>query len=87
MKYNLVVRGGEANPKRLKKQEYEAMTIMPEGDAIRKAVKWISGELQEDPNKSLQKLVNNASLRFNLSPKESEFLMEFYRKDKEENPQ
>ena len=57
-------------------------TIMPEGDAIRKAVKWISGELKEDPNKSVQKLVNNAALRFNLSPKETEFLTEFYRKGK-----
>ena len=55
---------------------------MPEGDAIRKAVKWISGELKEDPNKSVQKLVNNAALRFNLSPKETEFLTEFYRKGK-----
>jgi hypothetical protein len=56
-------------------------TIMPEGDAIRKAVKWISDELKEDPKKPLQKLVNNASMRFNLSPKETEFLTEFYRKD------
>lgn len=62
-------------------------TIMPEGEAIRKAVKWISGELQEDPNKSLQKLVNNAVLRFDLSPKEAEFLTEFYRKDKVDIPQ
>ena len=57
-------------------------TIMPEGEAIRRAVKWISGELQEDPNKSIQILVNDAVLRFDLSPKEAEFLTEFYRKDK-----
>ncbi len=57
-------------------------TIMPEGEAIRKAVKWISGELQEDPKKSLQKLVNSAVTRFDLSPKEAEFLTDFYRKDK-----
>ncbi len=56
-------------------------TIMPEGENIRKAVKWISGELQENPNKSLQKLVNNAVLRFDLSPKDAEFLTSFYRKD------
>ena len=54
-------------------------TIMPEGEAIRKAVKWISGELQEGPNKSIQILVNDAVLRFDLSPKEAEFLTEFYR--------
>lgn len=57
-------------------------TVMPEGEAIRKAVKWISAELEEDPQKSLQKLVNDAVRRFDLSPKETEFLMGFYRKGK-----
>jgi hypothetical protein len=57
-------------------------TIMPEGEAIRRAIKWISGELQEDTNKSIQILVNDAVLRFDLSPKEAEFLTEFYRKGK-----
>ena len=57
-------------------------TIMPEGETIRRAVKWISGELQEDPNNSIQILVNDAVLRFDLSPKEAEFLTEFYRKGK-----
>ena len=57
-------------------------TIMPEGEAIRNAVKWISGKLQEDPNKSHQKLINEAVLRFDLSPKDAEFLTEFYRKVK-----
>ena len=57
-------------------------TVMPEGKAISRAVKWISGELQEDPSKSIQILVNDAVLRFDLSPKEAEFLTEFYRKGK-----
>jgi hypothetical protein len=57
-------------------------TVMPEGKAVRRAVKWISGELQEDPNKSIQILINDAVLHFDLSPKEAEFLSEFYRKDK-----
>jgi hypothetical protein len=56
--------------------------VMPEGEAIRKAVKWISGKLREDPNKPVQILVNHAVLRFDLSPKEAEFLTEFYRKGK-----
>ncbi len=56
-------------------------TVMPEGENIRKAVKWISGELQDNPNKSLQKLVNDAVLRFDLSPKDAEFLTSFYRKN------
>jgi hypothetical protein len=57
-------------------------TIMPKGEAIREAVKWISGELQENPGKILQKLVSDAVSRFDLSPKEAEFLAEFYRKGK-----
>jgi hypothetical protein len=57
-------------------------TVMPEGEAIRRAVKWISGEPQEDPNKSIQVLVNDAVLHFDLTPKEAEFLTEFYRKGK-----
>lgn len=56
--------------------------IMPEGEAIRKAVKWISAELDENVQQSLQKLVNDAVTRFDLSPKEAEFLMNFYKKSR-----
>ena len=55
-------------------------TIMPEGESIRKAVKWISDKLLDDPNKTVQKLINEAVMRFDLSPKDTEFLTEFYRK-------
>jgi hypothetical protein len=57
-------------------------TVMPEGEAIRKAVKWISAHIEENPSVSFQKLVQEAVLRFDLSPKETEFLMEFYRRSK-----
>jgi len=57
-------------------------TVMPEGEAIRRAVKWISASLEDEPDKSVQKLVNEAVLRFDLSPKEADFLTEFYRKRK-----
>lgn len=62
-------------------------TIMPEGEAIRKAVKWISDNLQDDPNKSVQKLINEAVMRFDLSPKDAEFLTDFYRKGKTGTPE
>ena len=61
--------------------------IMPEGEAIRKAVKWISDNLQDDPNKSVQKLINEAVMRFDLSPKDAEFLIDFYRKGKTDTPE
>lgn len=57
-------------------------TIMPEGEAIRKAVKWISDKLLDDPNTSVQKLINEAVMRFDLSPKDALFLTDFYRKGK-----
>ncbi len=56
--------------------------VMPEGESLRKAVKWISEELNEDPEKSVQKLVNEAVTRFDLSPKDSDFLVSFYKKGK-----
>ena len=55
-------------------------TVMPEGEALRKAVKWISSRLDETPGISAQKLVQEAVLRFDLSPKDGEFLIQFYRK-------
>ncbi|SPJ14165.1 conserved hypothetical protein [Syntrophobacter sp. SbD2] len=54
-------------------------TIMPEGEALRRAVKWISAEISDNPDKSVQKLVNEAVTRFALSPKDTEFLMSFYK--------
>lgn len=56
-------------------------TVMPEGESIRKAIKWMSVELNEHPDKPVQKLVNEAVTRFDLSPKDTEFLMNFYRKE------
>jgi len=62
-------------------------TIMPEGEAIRKAVKWISDKLLDDPNKAVQKLINEAVMRFDLSPKDATFLTDFYRKGKTGAPE
>jgi hypothetical protein len=55
-------------------------TVMPEGEALRKAVKWISAQITEDPDQSVQKLVNEAVTRFDLSPKDSDFLISFYKR-------
>jgi hypothetical protein len=57
-------------------------TIQPKGEKIRQAVKWISGELHEDEKKSVQKLIQQAALRFNLSPAEEEYLVAFYMEKK-----
>jgi len=56
---------------------------MPEGEGIRKAIKWISCEREEHPDKTIQQLINEATLRFDLSPREGEFLLGFYGKASE----
>jgi hypothetical protein len=58
--------------------------ILPEGEDLRRAVKWISGNLQEGDNKSIHQLVQDATFKFDLSPKDSEFLTEIFRQRKEE---
>jgi hypothetical protein len=59
--------------------EEDMATIMPEGERVRLAVKFISAERQEDEKKSIRKLIQEASLKFNLSPKEEQDLVNFYR--------
>ena len=58
--------------------------ILPEGEDMRRAVKWVSGSIQEVPGKPIQQLVQEATLKFDLSPKDAEFLMDFFRQRKEE---
>ena len=57
-------------------------TIQPEGEEIRKAVKWISEMRQDEPETRLDKLIEAACLKFNLSPKDEEFLCNFYKEEK-----
>jgi hypothetical protein len=57
------------------------MTIFPEGEDLRKAVNWISAERMNNPSINIKKVVEQACLQFNLSPKKTEFLLK-YVKDK-----
>jgi len=54
------------------------MSILPEGEQLRRAVKWISDERLGDPDVSLTKLIGDACLKFDLPPKDAEFLMRFF---------
>ncbi len=54
------------------------MSILPEGEQLRKAVKWISDERIEKPKANLFTLINEACLKFDLPPKDSEFLVHFF---------
>jgi hypothetical protein len=55
------------------------MTIQPQGEAVRKAIKYISEEKLATPDASLQMLIRNACMKFDLTPKDAMFLEEFYR--------
>jgi len=52
-------------------------SILPEGAAIRKAVKWVS-RMREEGKTTLPKLIEEAAVHFNLSPKDAEFLDRFF---------
>lgn len=51
------------------------MSIIPEGEDLRKAVKWVSEERKFNPEKKVGKLIEEAGLKFDLSPKDADFLM------------
>lgn len=57
-------------------------TIMPEGEEIQKAIKWVSMNLEEKADQPLQKLVEKAVFKFDLSPVDTEFLIGFFKKMK-----
>ena len=50
-------------------------TIQPSGEDLRKAVKWISEARQDEPGKKLSKLIEEACMKYNLSPVDAEFLL------------
>ena len=58
-------------------------SVMPEGATLRKAVQWIS-KLREEGNTPLPNLIEQACVRFNLSPKDSDFLTRFFTEEKGE---
>ena len=55
------------------------MTVIPENEQLKRAVKWISEQLRKDENQRKAELINQATLRFDLSPKQAEFLINFYK--------
>ena len=55
-------------------------TIQPEGEKLRQAVKWVSDQILHNTDKSVVTLIQEAALKFNLSPKDECFLFTFYRK-------
>jgi len=57
------------------------MSIQPQGENLRKAVQWISAERQDNPDASVNTLIDKACLTFNLTPAEAAALEELLRGD------
>ena len=57
-------------------------TIQPKGEHLRNSVKWIASERIEDEGKTIHSLIQEAALRFNLSPKEEDYLRSFYNEER-----
>lgn len=53
------------------------MSIQPKGENLRKAAKWISETLKYEPEKNHAKLVEEACLKFDLTPIDAEYLSNF----------
>ena len=54
--------------------------VMPSGEDIRRAVKWISDNLATDPDQARLRLIETAVFKFDLSPLDMEFLINFFGK-------
>jgi len=52
-------------------------TVQPQGEALKKAIQWISQERKKNPDINLAILVDKTAFQFDLSPKDSEFLLRF----------
>jgi hypothetical protein len=54
------------------------MGIQPEGEQLRKAIRWISDEMQFREGAILSKLIEEACLKFDISPADADFLLRFF---------
>lgn len=53
--------------------------ILPEGESMRRAVRWISDQLREDPDRPKLPLLDEAMRRFDLTPAQCERLLALHR--------
>lgn len=61
-------------------------TIMPQNELVRKAVAWIGTEARDRAGVPLNRLIEEAGRRFNLSPLEVETLQRFFKDNPNHRP-
>ena len=49
-------------------------SVQPQGEKIRKALRWVSETVREYPELTREEIIRKAEMRFDLSPSECEFL-------------
>ncbi|MFW6323736.1 MAG: hypothetical protein ACOC0U_01610 [Desulfovibrionales bacterium] len=54
-------------------------TIVKQSELVRRAVEWIDEQQKE--GRDIGRLLDEAAMRFNLGPKDMEFLEKFFKKD------
>lgn len=52
-------------------------TVMPQSELMRKAVAWVAEK--KAAGEPLAKILDEAGMRFNLSPKDQDFLRDFFK--------
>ncbi len=61
-------------------------TIVPQGESLKKAIEWVSEQRQGNPEADPEKLADQAGLRFDLTPRDCEFLLRLIKDGKSQNP-
>lgn len=51
------------------------MSVIARGSALKKAIVWVADARKDHPTKEILALVDEAGMRFNLSPNESDALL------------
>ena len=49
--------------------------VRPGGDAVKDALRWLSARRRDEPQARLAALIQEASVRYDLSPREEEWLL------------
>ena len=58
-------------------------TVMPHDELLRKALYFVDERLADNPAANLDSLLDEAGARFNLSPRDSEALLDLFRTARE----
>lgn len=53
--------------------------VLPQGEDLRRATRWITEERAAHPEKTVKELIDGACMQFDLSPLDAEFVERFVR--------